>query len=208
MNRKRRLFAAVIVIVLIAIGVEILIESIAADGLLRFVESRLAAETDLEVRFGDDFHLEILPVLRFEANSVTVTDPQRPSIPLLTVGTLLLEIDPVNLLSGVVAIDELEFIDSELTLDWGAVSDGQLMADVEELVELESEEPSGEDPFFQIRQLDAAPLSMVVHVGDILWYPCSDQLYRERLASFHSQRHPLIYTPGDNDWTDCHEPIA
>ena len=88
MNRKRRLFAAVIVIVLIAIGVEILIESIAADGLLRFVESRLAAETDLEVRFGDDFHLEILPVLRFEANSVTVTDilAVRPGVRLICDG--------------------------------------------------------------------------------------------------------------------------
>ncbi len=59
-----------------------------------------------------------------------------------------------------------------------------------------------------IRQLDAAPLSMVIHVGDILWYPCTDQLYRERLAAFQSQRHPLVYTPGDNEWTDCHEPIA
>ncbi len=59
-----------------------------------------------------------------------------------------------------------------------------------------------------IRQLDAAPLSMVVHVGDILWRPCSDDLYRERLAAFQSQRHPLVYTPGDNEWTDCHERIA
>ena len=52
LNRKRRLFAAVIVIVLIAIGGEVLIESIAADSLLQFVESRLSAETDLEVRFA------------------------------------------------------------------------------------------------------------------------------------------------------------
>ena len=59
-----------------------------------------------------------------------------------------------------------------------------------------------------IRQLDAADLNVVIHVGDILWYPCSDDLFRERLTAFQSQRHPLVYTPGDNEWTDCHEPIA
>ena len=59
-----------------------------------------------------------------------------------------------------------------------------------------------------IRQIDAADLDVVLHVGDILWYPCSDELFRERLLAFQSQRHPLVYTPGDNEWTDCHERIA
>ena len=59
-----------------------------------------------------------------------------------------------------------------------------------------------------IRQLDVADLSGIIHVGDILWYPCSDDLLQKRLAAFQSQRHPLVYTPGDNEWTDCHEPIA
>jgi hypothetical protein len=59
-----------------------------------------------------------------------------------------------------------------------------------------------------IRQLDASDVRFVIHVGDILWYPCSDALFRDRLATFQSQRHPLVYTPGDNEWTDCHEQIA
>jgi hypothetical protein len=59
-----------------------------------------------------------------------------------------------------------------------------------------------------IRQLDAADLQVVIHVGDILWHPCSDDLFRDRLDHFQSQRHPLVYTPGDNEWTDCHERIA
>ncbi|MHC4670628.1 MAG: hypothetical protein ACYTFD_19795, partial [Planctomycetota bacterium] len=47
-----------------------------------------------------------------------------------------------------------------------------------------------------IRQLDAADLQVVIHVGDILWHPCSDDLFRDRLDHFQSQRHPLVYTPG------------
>jgi hypothetical protein len=29
-----------------------------------------------------------------------------------------------------------------------------------------------------LRQLDAADLDVIIHVGDILWYPCSDGLFR------------------------------
>ena len=34
---------------------------------------------------------------------------------------------------------------------------------------------------------------------------CTDALRARRLAQFHASAHPLIYTPGDNEWTDCHE---
>jgi len=59
-----------------------------------------------------------------------------------------------------------------------------------------------------MRQLDQANLSFIIHVGDIFWYPCSDEHYRKRLDQFRRLRHPLVYTPGDNEWTDCHERIA
>lgn len=55
-----------------------------------------------------------------------------------------------------------------------------------------------------LRQLNDADLRMVIHVGDILSHPCSDELFQNRLANFQSVRHPLVYTPGDNEWTDCH----
>jgi len=58
-----------------------------------------------------------------------------------------------------------------------------------------------------MRQIHEADLSMVIHVGDIFWYPCSDELYQSRLTAFNAQRHPLVYTPGDNEWTDCHESL-
>ena len=33
--------------------------------------------------------------------------------------------------------------------------------------------------------------------------PCSDSLYTTAIAGFNSLKHPLIWVPGDNDWTDC-----
>jgi hypothetical protein len=32
---------------------------------------------------------------------------------------------------------------------------------------------------------------------------CTNDLYTRSLAYFNSLRAPLIFTPGDNDWTDC-----
>jgi len=33
--------------------------------------------------------------------------------------------------------------------------------------------------------------------------PCSDTAYKKILNYFNSFKKPLIYTPGDNEWTDC-----
>lgn len=54
--------------------------------------------------------------------------------------------------------------------------------------------------------LDAHDLAWVLHVGDIFWRPCTDDHYRRNLGWFNGLRHPVIYTPGDNEWTDCWEP--
>jgi hypothetical protein len=49
-------------------------------------------------------------------------------------------------------------------------------------------------------------LAFVVHVGDLksARATCSDELYRQRRQWFDAARHPFIFAPGDNDWTDCH----
>ncbi len=57
-----------------------------------------------------------------------------------------------------------------------------------------------------LQALDAHDLSWIIEVGDIFWRPCSDERYRRTLAEFNGLRHPVIYTPGDNEWTDCWEP--
>jgi hypothetical protein len=68
-----------------------------------------------------------------------------------------------------------------------------------------SEEPQLENV---LREVNAAPLAFVAHVGD-LGSPaagsCTDELLAKRLAQFQALAHPLIYTPGDNEWTDCHD---
>jgi hypothetical protein len=33
--------------------------------------------------------------------------------------------------------------------------------------------------------------------------PCSDSLYTSAIADFNSLERPLVWVPGDNDWTDC-----
>jgi hypothetical protein len=65
-----------------------------------------------------------------------------------------------------------------------------------------------EEPHFvqMIEQMNAAPLAFIVHVGDFKAggdSPCTDALLEKRRAQFNASRHPLIYTPGDNEWTDC-----
>lgn len=49
-------------------------------------------------------------------------------------------------------------------------------------------------------------LAFTVHVGDTKGGgPCSDALYEKRRAEFDSLRHPLVYTPGDNEWLECRD---
>ena len=54
------------------------------------------------------------------------------------------------------------------------------------------------------------PLEFVLHVGDIKssLESCSDDLLASRLALLDECPHPLILTPGDNEWTDCGRLLA
>jgi hypothetical protein len=50
-------------------------------------------------------------------------------------------------------------------------------------------------------------LAFVVHDGDLgspRYGSCTDEHWARRLAQFEASPQPLIYTPGDNEWTDCH----
>ena len=57
--------------------------------------------------------------------------------------------------------------------------------------------------------LDRSNVAFVVHVGDFkagTTMLCDDAMFRSRKNQFDASRHPFIFTPGDNDWTDCHAP--
>jgi hypothetical protein len=59
--------------------------------------------------------------------------------------------------------------------------------------------------------IDRAEIEFVVHLGDFkagLAMLCDDKLFERRKDEFDASRHPFIYTPGDNEWTDCHNPKA
>ena len=55
-----------------------------------------------------------------------------------------------------------------------------------------------------IGRINREALAFVLHVGDFKGGgPCSDELYARRKVQFDTFEAALIYTPGDNEWTDC-----
>ena len=64
-----------------------------------------------------------------------------------------------------------------------------------------------EEPQFiaMIAEMNRQPLAFVMHVCDFkdARSECSDALYLQRQEWFQLSHHPLFYTPGDNEWTDC-----
>jgi len=73
--------------------------------------------------------------------------------------------------------------------------------------------PYGDDQIAKfpgrIDQLNADPqVQLVSHLGDIKSGSsvCSDEYFAMIRTQFDRFRDPLVYTPGDNEWTDCHRP--
>jgi hypothetical protein len=62
-----------------------------------------------------------------------------------------------------------------------------------------------------MQDIDRAEVDFVLHLGDFkagITGLCDDKLFQSRKQQFDASRHPFIYTPGDNEWTDCHNPKA
>ena len=67
-----------------------------------------------------------------------------------------------------------------------------------------------------IADMNAQDLAFTVHNGDLKagngtpgsvdTTTCSDELYAQALRYFRSLKAPVVFTPGDNDWTDCDRP--
>jgi hypothetical protein len=57
-----------------------------------------------------------------------------------------------------------------------------------------------------IDEMDREGLGFVVHDGDIKngSSECTDARFQDVLGVFQASKTPLIYVPGDNEWTDCH----
>lgn len=61
-----------------------------------------------------------------------------------------------------------------------------------------------------IGQINALKPAFTVHVGDTKSGSthCSDKMLLDQLDFMNSFEAPLVYTPGDNEWTDCHRKKA
>ncbi len=57
-----------------------------------------------------------------------------------------------------------------------------------------------------LSEINSSRLEFIVHDGDFKGgsTPCTDEAFEARLNLFQRFVHPLIYIPGDNEWTDCH----
>jgi hypothetical protein len=61
-----------------------------------------------------------------------------------------------------------------------------------------------------IADMNANNLKFTVHDGDLKAGStvCSNNVYTEALGYFNALKAPAMFTPGDNDWTDCDRPSA
>ena len=59
-----------------------------------------------------------------------------------------------------------------------------------------------------IEQLNDADLDLAIFVGDIFGSFCEDSRYADAMRRFNTVDAPLVYVPGDNEWTDCNEGSA
>jgi len=57
-----------------------------------------------------------------------------------------------------------------------------------------------------VSEVNAVDVPFVIHVGDIKAgsAPCSDSLILHRRDLYRGFQAPVAFTPGDNEWTDCH----
>lgn len=57
-----------------------------------------------------------------------------------------------------------------------------------------------------VASIESFPTKFVIHIGDIKGgsATCSDEMISSRIQAIDAIKKPVIYTPGDNDWTDCH----
>jgi hypothetical protein len=58
----------------------------------------------------------------------------------------------------------------------------------------------------KLADINASHVAFSVFDGDLkagVDGPCDNSLYLTALANFNTRKQPLVWLPGDNDWTDC-----
>ena len=101
-----------VVLVLIA---ELWLDDLIAIPARRFIERELSAATGLEARIRGVVDLDFVPELRIEATQLALTRKDQPD-PILSVDDVELKLDLWLLVSGTLAIDELQLSSARLNL--------------------------------------------------------------------------------------------
>ncbi|MDP3745697.1 MAG: hypothetical protein Q8Q88_01480 [Phenylobacterium sp.] len=69
--------------------------------------------------------------------------------------------------------------------------------------------PAVDYPVYEalIQKINKTRPAFSIHVGDT-WgaLPCTEEQHRSILGWFAKYDHPVVYTPGDNEWADCRKP--
>jgi hypothetical protein len=57
-----------------------------------------------------------------------------------------------------------------------------------------------------LASINASDIAFSIYDGDIKdgSSKCTDDVYTDALKMFSDMKQPLVYVPGDNEWTDCH----
>lgn len=57
-----------------------------------------------------------------------------------------------------------------------------------------------------VESIEASASEFIIHVGDIKAgsATCSDEMLSSRIDAIDAIKKPVVFIPGDNDWTDCH----
>jgi hypothetical protein len=67
---------------------------------------------------------------------------------------------------------------------------------------------AGDDPKLPavLASINASDIAFSIYDGDIKdgSSKCTDDVYTDALKMFGAMKQPVIYVPGDNEWTDCH----
>jgi hypothetical protein len=67
---------------------------------------------------------------------------------------------------------------------------------------------AGDDPKLPavLKSINQSDIAFSIYDGDIKdgSSKCTDNIYTEALTMFNSMVKPVVYVPGDNEWTDCH----
>lgn len=77
--------------------------------------------------------------------------------------------------------------------------------------DLQDPSPEGRERDLElVARINEIKPAFSVFLGDIKGggSDCSDQLYNRMRLIFDQHQHPLVFTPGDNEWTDCWRPEA